>query len=541
MPEGEPIITELDSSDPEVKKIKVLATTAPPTPNPITARYEKFDNWSRLRRVVANFQQMEKGRWRKHPLTADHLNKAETLILKQIQDSSFSDEIRLLKDQRAISKKSILANLNPFLDQDGILRVGGRARQSVVLSEMEKHPAILPRKEHVSLLIVRHFHTKTYHQGQTTTLSAIRSAGFWIVGVNRLVRSVIHHCISCQKQRGKPMKQMMSDLPPERIEPSAPFTHIGMDCFGPFVVKDRRSEVKRWGLLITCLYSRAVHVELLESMTTDALINALRSFVCIRGPVRTIRCDRGTNFVGANNELERELREMEPGSLLETYLRDHKIEFIFNPPHASHMGGVWERQIRTIRSVLDGMPRMVKGRLDTSSLRTAFYEAMSIVNSRPISVENLSDPTAAILTPNHLITMKSQCVPPPPPGKFDSTDMYGRKQWKRVQSFAEEFWKTWKASYLNNITKRQCWTNSERNLQKDDVVLVADNNQPRNQWNVAVVEEVSTGRDGLIRRAKIRLANSLIDSRGKEIAAATVLERPIHNLIMLMPAGEASD
>ncbi len=132
----------------------------------------------------------------------------------------------------------------------------------------------------------------------------------------------------------------MADLPKERTEASPPFTYCGIDCFGPFIVKEGRKELKRYGLLFTCLCSRAVHIETLDDLTADAFMNALRVFIAIRGPVRQLRCDQGTNFMGARREFSELLKGMD-----QERLRAISCEFVVNVPSASHMGGVWERQI----------------------------------------------------------------------------------------------------------------------------------------------------------------------------------------------------
>ena len=155
----------------------------------------------------------------------------------------------------------------------------------------------------------------------------------------------------------------MADLPKERMETAPPFTYCGMDCFGPFYAKDRRRELKRYGLLLTCMGSRAVHIEMLDDLTTNAFINSLRSFIAIRGNVCQIRCDQGSNFIGARREFVDALKEMD-----QTRLKELGCEFIMNTPSSSHMGGVWERQIPTIRSVLTSTLDQSDGRLDTASL-----------------------------------------------------------------------------------------------------------------------------------------------------------------------------
>lgn len=144
----------------------------------------------------------------------------------------------------------------------------------------------------------------------------------------------------------------MAELPKERVETSAPFSYSGMDCFGPFIIKRGRKEYKRYGIIFTCLSSRAVHIEMLQDLSTDTFINALRCFISLRGAVCRLYCDCGTNSVGARNELKDALKQCDVKTL-ELFLNENQCKFVFNAPSASHTGGVWEHQIRSVRSVLN--------------------------------------------------------------------------------------------------------------------------------------------------------------------------------------------
>ena len=217
-------------------------------------------------------------------------------------------------------------------------------------------------------------------------------------------------------------------------------------------------------------------------------------------------------------------------------MEKNRITFQFNPPSASHTGGVWERQIKTIKSILQGMATPYTNRLDTAGLRTSFYEAMASINSHPISCDNLHDSQEVILTPNHLLTLKSRHVLPPP-GSFDRTDIYGSKMWRKAQAFAQEFWEKFKTGYMSEITKRQRWEKKEQKVKVGDVVLVSEDAIHRNQWATGTVIETISGADGLPRRAKIRLANKLIDNKGRIIAPAGILERHVSTLVYLFSTG----
>ena len=221
------------------------------------------------------------------------------------------------------------------------------------------------------------------------------------------------------------------------------------------------------------------------------------------------------------------LKELDTTSVKE-YLSSQDcdwIDFNLNTPHASYMGGIWERQIRTTRSVLSSLLLEHGTQLDDEALRTLMTEAESIVNCRPLTVENLSDPLASEpLTPNHLLTLKTQVVLPPP-GKFESPDQYSRKRWRRVQYLANQLWLRWQKEYCAQLQKRQKWTTPKRNIKEGDVVLVCDNESPRNQLPVAVVTRAYPSSDQLVRKVQIMTAKD---------GERNFFQRPAHKLVLLL-------
>jgi len=330
----------------------------------------------------------------------------------------------------------------------------------------------------------------------------------------------------------------MSDLPEDRLESTPLFTYCAVDYFGPFIVKDGRKELKRYGVLFTCMASRAIHLETANSLETDSFINALRRFINRRGPIRQLRSDRGTNFVGARNELTQALAEMDQEKIKTKLLEEQCDWFSFkmNVPVASHMGGVWERQIRSARNVLSSLLQDNGKQLDDESLSTLMSEAEAIVNSRLLTVNQLADPdSSSPLTPNHLLTMKSKVVLAPP-GAFQPADVYCRKRWRRVQHLANEFWTRWKKEFLLSLQQRQKWTRPRRNLLVDDIVLIKDENLPRNAWQLARVSAVYPSSDGQVCKVQIALADSCLDNKGRRIDSVRYLERPVQKLVLLMPA-----
>jgi len=520
--ESENVDTELQLGDPEVRSATSFCTGTTTTSVPDILDYlDRFSSWSSAISVIARLQRLSNGVKGTHTPSVEERQRAERTILKLAQERAFKDSVITLKVSSKVPNTNHLYPLDPIL-QDDLLRVGGRLRKSKCSSSY-KHPIILPKDGHITQLILAHVHQKTQHQGRGITLNQLRSCGFWIVGGSKAVASFLRRCVVCRKLRRPTESQRMADLPHDRIEPSPPFTYCGMDCFGPFVVKNGRKEIKRYGLLFTCMCSRAIHIEMLDDMSTDAFINGLRCFIAIRGAVRQIRSDQGTNFVGANNEFKKERNV----NKLSSFLAERQCDFVMNAPSASHTGGVWERQIRTVRNVLNSVLLLCPGRLDDSSLRTMLYEVMSIVNCRPLSVNDIDDPNAfEPLTPNHILTAKSS-VPLPPPGDFVKEDLFLRKRWRRVQYLLEQFWARWRSEYVAQISLRQKWHEPRRNIRSGDIVLVKDMDLPRNQWPLAKVVEANTDDDGLVRRVRVT-----IGKRGS--GPTSVLERSVHKLVLLV-------
>ena len=204
-----------------------------------------------------------------------------------------------------------------------------------------------------------------------------------------------------------------------------------------------------------------------------------------------------------------------------------------NRPSASHAGGVWEQQIRTVRSVLTALLDGNAGVLDGETFHTLICEAEAIVNSRLLTLDNLSDP----LMPNHILTMKTWPVLPPP-GVFQREDQYSRKWWRRVQHLACQFWDRLRKEFLQNLQGRSKWTSPRRNLQIGDVVIVKDEHKPRNCWSLAPVVGTYPSKDGLVRSIKVRIGHPNLSGDGNRLHPPKELERPIHKLALLLPQEE---
>ena len=431
------------------------------------------------------------------------MQEAECAIAKSVQYECFGEELKLLQSQqKTVRRSSSLYRLDPVLI-DGVLCVGGRLNNAPRRSHEANHQIILPKQHHVSDLIIRHFHQISAHFGQEYVLACIREK-FWIVQARPAVRRIIRSCFDCKRRCGNPGKQKMADLPEDRVTADKPpFSFVGIDCFGPFTVKRGRCSVKRWGVIFTCLTIRAIHLEIVHSMDTGSFINALRRFISRRGNPEEIRCDNGSNFRSGEKELRIAMQQWNQVQVHD-FLLQKAIKWKFNPPTASHMGGAWERAIRSVRRVLNAILR--NQMVDDEGLQTLFCEVEAILNARPLTKVSDDPNDFNALTPNHLLLLRSNQSFPP--GVFTSKESYSKRRWKQVQYMADVFWKRWTKEYLPTLQVRQKWNSIERNLKENDLVLIMEQTQNRNQWPLGRIVEVYAGRDGLVRSAKVKTVNS---------------------------------
>lgn len=321
----------------------------------------------------------------------------------------------------------------------------------------------------------------------------------------------------------------MADLPSDRLEPGPPFTNVGLDTFGPWQIVSRctrggMAQSKRWAILFTCLTTRGIHIEVVDDLSSSSFINAFRRFTAIRGTVKQIRSDRGTNFIGAVDDLQIDAFKADDPEV-KAFLYNRGTTWLFNPPHASHMGGVWERMVGITRRVLESMLTGIMDKNLTHEILVTFLaEVSAIVNARPL-VSVSSDPEDPfVLSPSILLTQKTDSIVEP----FvlpDNSCLY-KAQWKRVQFLAETFWKRWRTQYLNTLQTRRKWNGECRNIAPGDIVLLRDKEVGRNDWPIGRVIKVFPSADGRVRKAEI----CVVPKGGRP----ALYVRPINEIVLLV-------
>nr|XP_042908227.1 uncharacterized protein LOC122271343 [Parasteatoda tepidariorum] len=273
-------------------------------------------------------------------------------FIHNLQCNEFNSEINALKRKQLLSCNSKILSLNPFIDDSGILRGGGRLRHSN-LAYGHKHPILLPKRHILTDLIVRHFHETLLHAGPQLVQSSIQEK-YWIVGARDVIRHIIRKCVKCSKLRASITNQIMSDLPSSRITPASAFLRCEVDYAGPFQIKSIKGRgsksFKAYVALFVCFTTRAIHLELVTDLSADAFIASLKRFISRRGKCNDIYSDCGTNFVGAKRQLmefEKLAKSKNYNQNVHNYLSDIGIKWHLNVPGAPHMGGLWEAGIKS--------------------------------------------------------------------------------------------------------------------------------------------------------------------------------------------------
>ncbi len=358
-----------------------------------------YATWSELVEVTTRTLQCEEADKADQP-TARSYQQAVSLLIKQSQLESFLEEYHLLKANKPIPSSSRLLVLCPEFDAtDEVIRVGGRLYRAEDLDPNFKHPIVLDPSHGITKLIIQDFDRRLCHPGPECVFAEFRRS-YWILRGHEAVRRHQHTCLECQKMRSKPVVSKMADLPPARLRFFKPaFYSTGMDCFGPFQVKIGRRTEKRWGIIFKCLTTRAVHLDVVTSIDSDAFLMAVRMFTARRGTPAELCSDQGTNFRGGENELREAFSAIR--AELQESLAKHQINFLFNPPAAPHFGGVWEREIRSVKAA----PSTTIGAQSVPEevLRTVLIEVEAILNSKPLGYVSADISDVDPITLNHLL------------------------------------------------------------------------------------------------------------------------------------------
>lgn len=342
----------------------------------------------------------------------------------------------------------------------------------------------------------------------------------------------------------------MADLPPERATPAAPFEFTTVDLFGPYLVKDdikKRVSMKVWGVVFSCMASRAIHADLVNTMSTESFLMAYQRFTAIRGHPRKIWSDPGTNFIGAKpvlRELYQFLDAQNRTSIEEMSAQEGtKWEWTIHPADSPHRNGAAEAAVRILKKALQSLGNNTG--LSYSELQTTLQLAANLANECPIDARVQShEESVQYVSPNTLLLGRAS-----PSGEIRTFDFanYPYKRLREMQNQVNKFWRSWSQLAGPNLFLRSKWHTSYRNVAVGDIVWLCDQNAVRGQFKLGRVVSVNPDAKGIVRDVNVKVVqgsclpvtkpalNQPSAKVLKEATQTTVLHRDVRRLVVLLP------
>ncbi|XP_045029733.1 uncharacterized protein LOC123472386 [Daphnia magna] len=520
-------ISEPSSDDPEVAPSRWVGSISNEPIHPFiriaerVSTLEKFKSsvgW--LRRFARNYSLKEKPKTTLRFLSVPELRRAMTFAFRIDQQHYFARELEFLRKRRPLPVDSKLVHHTPFLDVNSVMRVGGRLDRSA-FNEDIKHPIILHHESQLARLVIQERHIYLEHSRPDRTLHDVRSR-YYIPKLRRIIKSVVGDCAKCRLLRSKPAPPIMAPLPSYRLRPfTRPFSGTGIDYFGPMPITMLRRSLKRWGVMFTCLTTRAVHIELAETLSTDSFLLAFWRFVNVRGCPGVVYSDNGTNLVAGEKEISEGLARFNQ-ERIGSKLAKRGIEWHFSPPIAPHFGGSWERLIQSAKSALR---IILDGRTSSNEiLQSALVGAATLMNGRPLEYVPVDPKDPIPLTPNHFLLLEAN--PNEPLDVLDLSERPSTKGWRAAQDLITHFWRRWLREIVPKLNSRSKWTAPNRNIAVNDIVLIVDPATRRGEWPLGRVLEVFPDLNGTVRSASV----AVWSGKGTETKLWT---RAAHHLCVL--------
>ena len=414
-----------------------------------------------------------------------------------------------------------------FSDAHGLWRCGGRLGKANFPFDT-KHPILLYQQHHFTTLVVEDAHSRVKHSGVKETLTELR-ARYWIIRGRSFVRRILSHCVICKRFEGHAFAPPPPPpLPSFRVSKAPAFTYTGVDFAGPLYVKVSSCDAseKVWICLYTCCVIRAIHLEIVTELTTQAFIRCFKRFTARRGIPVKILSDNRLTFKAADKMISSILNH----PTVKEYFTGVRVQWTFNLEKAPWWGGIFERMVKSVKRCL--RKSIGRRKLGLDELHTLITEVEAIVNSRPlshISTEDAEEP----VTPSHLICGRRLLSLPDGPYHEDLEDDFLEhsvltKRLIELNKVLDHFWMRWKMEYLLELRNAHRPTTRKgvnRQIHVGEVVIVQDTDLPRGFWKLGRVEALITGTDGKVRGASIRIRSP--DSQ------FTHLQRPIQLLYPL--------
>ena len=494
--------------------------------------YERFSNFRRLVRSLARvlnaYSKLNVNVLKEEP-TVVMIEKASDMIVKDMQKSI---EGECIKKDRQGRVGGAYRRYKPVLI-NGLWCVGTRLQFNPLVPE-NKPQYLLPTKHNVTKLMMMQAHKEVVHRGRDTTLARFRQK-YWILQGSKIANSVVINCQLCKYRNPKLLVQKMGSLPIERSCPAPAFTYCMVDYFGPYTVRgevQKRISGKAWAVIFTDLVSRAVFIEAVYEYSADAFLIALSKFASVRGYPRVMYSDPASNLECASKELGDQWKSMweEDGEKIISHSSENGMEWRFSTADSAHQNGAVEALVKSSKKVLNIV--MQNQRLSPSELAGVLYGVANTLNERPIGVMT-EDSELSILTPNSLLLGRSTAKNPG--GWYPTSNTLER--FNLVRQIEESWWKQWIKSTAPDLITDAKWHAPGRELQPGDVVLVADSDNFKSQYKLAVVQETFRSSDGAVRKARVLYKSYKVGDREVKYrsSAGQSVTRAVQRLALVVP------
>ena len=455
------------------------------------------------------------------PISKKEESNALFFLLAQSQAINFPDTFTALKAKKEIPHGSSLAALCPFYDTStGVLRANTRLQKAEFLSQEQRYPIILPAPKLVkgkffgqdlTARLIWSIHVGNAHSGPKWTLTHLRQK-YWILKGLRSINLIVSKCIICKKQNVQRSHQIMAPLPQARLESTEAFGEWMIDYCGHFKVKapplqiqSATSEatalmaaeppvIKIWVLIATCLATRGVHFEPVWGMDLETLIHALRRIIARRGKPRRIYSDHATVFTAADKELNGVFKPTKNGrSKIEIALKSrYEIEWITSTPHSPFKNGLVERIVGlTKHSLFKTIGHQV---VPYDVFVSALLHAEQTLQDRPLINVSMDTSDFNVITPSMLIAGRRLSSFPPYQDIPHGAVKY-RRRWKQRDALQQHWWARWSQDYVATLAQRSKWQKDGPAFSEGDLVLLADEKQPRKTWRLARVVQIERATD----------------------------------------------
>lgn len=505
----------------EYRKVHVAVRFSKPPVNPMFTRYSTFNVLVKVTAYCLRFIHNVRIKARTQPLvstgeptgkllSAEEIAGAKEYLVRLVQAETFREELKELKNGKTVARQSPIRLLSPFIDQQGVLRVGGRLRLSDQPFSV-KHPALLPSYHPFTILLLKSYHIKLLHGGGQLMLATVREE-YWPINGRRTIRSVIRACMRCARAEPVPVRQPMGQLPVPRVIPSRPFSVTGIDYAGPIYLRPahkRACPPKAYMSIFVCFSTKAVHIELVSDLTTSAFLAAFRRFTSRRGLPTHVYSDNGTNFKGARNELQelyRLLQSQEATETIHCRLAEKGITWHMTPPKAPHFGGLWEAAVKVAKKHLHR--QLGNSRLSFEDMSTVLCQIEASMNSRPL-VPMSDDPNDFnALTPAHfLISTTMHAIP-----NLDVRQIPANRldHYQKMQLLHQQFWYRWRTEYLREMQRESYTWAINSNLRDGQLVIMLDEHQAPLKWPLARIVAVHPGPDGVARVVTLKTSKGIV-------------------------------